>query len=97
MTQLIIVCPAALQDAANQAALQFDPLGGLNTFNVGLNASGSVDDPVTHYWCAFRTSGDTLAAILAAAAQLGVTVYQDVAPQQVLATEGLQPVAPPRP
>lgn len=44
----IIVVKAADRDAANQDALAYDPVGGAETFRVGLSADGST--PATHYW-----------------------------------------------
>lgn len=45
----IIVIPASRQAEGNLLALQLDPIGGGQTFAVGLSLSGEA--PATHYWC----------------------------------------------
>lgn len=48
----LIVIPAVEQPGANTAAkAYFDSVGGELTFSVPLNASGSPEDPPSHFWC----------------------------------------------
>jgi hypothetical protein len=90
MSQVILVCTADKQNIANQAALEFDPSGGLNTFTVGLNASGLLTDPITHYWCAFWMSDPELSNIRTAAQAIGVQWYENISSEDILTQLGLK-------
>lgn len=63
--RILILIPASYQQAANQAALQLDPTGGLLTFTVPLNPSGSPDDAPTHYWASTVCTEEQYQQILA--------------------------------
>jgi hypothetical protein len=62
MHAIIIVAAAQVAEANRLARQHLDPTGGDN-FTIGLNATGSMDDPVTHYWCAPEVSGEGWAKI----------------------------------
>lgn len=49
MHAIIIIRSVQLNQANELAEAQG---WGPNNFSIGLNASGSMDDPATHYWCA---------------------------------------------
>lgn len=45
----IVILASDQANANAEAEASFDPLGGQNTFTVGLSPTGSA--PPTHYWC----------------------------------------------
>lgn len=95
MTTVLIVVSAAKQSDANQAALQWDPEGGLQTWTVGLNASGRIQDPVTHYWASWPCDDTQLAQVAAVVDTLGLTMFQNAAdPDVAIGTLGLMRIDP---
>lgn len=68
----IIIIPAVHLAAANQAAQ--DQEWGPDNFTVGLNATGSMDDPATHYMCAPEVHGNNWQIIQALAANFPGTI-----------------------
>lgn len=63
VSRLLLIVPAADQARANAAALQFDPVGGAETFRCGLSPTGSA--PATHYWASGVMRPDMAAAVVA--------------------------------
>jgi phage tail sheath gpL-like len=97
----VIIVPAALRDAANQASkMAFDASGGEGTFTQALTVIGQTN--ATHYWCAARFS-DTNRALLSqmvATPPFTSVIVADynpdtdpAAPARMLATNGLAPFA----
>lgn len=100
-TSTVIIVPADLVPAANQAALHFDPTGGTNTFTAQLVSAGATN--VWGCWAATPFSATNRAALTFMASQPpfatnGVTrllimdysLTDDAgAPQRLLATNGL--------
>lgn len=87
----IIIVSAAVVAAANQAALQLDPVGGQFTFTVGLSADGQ--EPISHYWCGagFTDGGWEQVQQLAAAFPPGtVHLFENGEPEAVLSVMNLQ-------
>lgn len=93
----IIVVKAADRDAANQDALAYDPIGGAETFRVGLSSDGST--PVTHYWASTACREAVWQALVAAEAVQAARGAErtrwlfdglTVTPDDALASLGLQ-------
>lgn len=95
----LIIVPASSVGSANLAAQQLDPVGGEQTFTVGLSADGN--EPVTHYWCSVAMTVEQFAAVQ----QLQSSEFPDAViveydldlepgrPNQVLQSSGLQRIA----
>ncbi|MCR4341024.1 MAG: hypothetical protein NUW01_14175 [Gemmatimonadaceae bacterium] len=101
----IVVIPAVQQADMNQAALQWDPTGGEETFTVPLSADGA--EPASYYWCGTWMTQATWDAILAQFSAVenpsgsaryantsGSKLYDGATwtPEQVLTDVGLQRV-----
>lgn len=93
---IIIVIQASLQAAANTRALEVDPVGGGNTFTVGLSSTGNL--PATHYWAAGVVTVDEDTKWRGSMGKVGtgnkVRIYDGntTTPAQVLATTGLKEI-----
>jgi hypothetical protein len=59
--RVLIIIPAAYQAAANQASLAFDPIGGAETFTVGLSETGA--EPATHFWASIQMREETFQGV----------------------------------
>lgn len=54
----IIIVEANKVNEANLDADKVNKGKTLKTFRVGLNSTGGLDEPVTHYWCSWWVSDD---------------------------------------
>ena len=95
--RVLIVIQAADKDAANAfAKAQIDPVGGEQTFSIGLSETGA--EPVTHFWCStlMPDGGTVLGAFLGLFPRALVSGYDADAdpgfPQRVLAGLGLRQI-----
>ncbi len=102
-TSTVIVVPLDLVPAANQAALNFDPVGGTNTFTAQLVSAGTTN--VWGCWAAtpFSPTNRVLLSYMASqppfAGRLLIMDYSLTeapdAPRLFLGTNGLDVYAPP--
>lgn len=106
-TSTVIIVPADLVPAANQAATYFDPTGGTNTFTARIVTAGTTN--IWGCWAAtpFRATNRVALSYMASQppfATNGVTrlIIGDYdlaadpgAPFRLLETSGLAPYAPP--
>jgi hypothetical protein len=101
-TSTVIVVPADLVPAANQAALHFDPVGGTNTFTVQVVTAGTTN--IYGCWAATPFSATNRAALTFMASQPPFTgrllvmdydLTNGAAPFKFLATHGLAVYSPP--
>ena len=94
--RLIIVVAAPQQTAANVQAKAVDTVGGDKTFTVGLNATGRLADPATHYWCSWAMQPADATALQSglptAVGVANVWIFDGTVttPDQVLTNLGLQ-------
>lgn len=103
MPRLLLVCPAAAVNSANQLARQLDPDPDCgDTFTAPLSANGL--DPATYYWASPQVTSETRLTIQSMSTAIpGSTVLDwdieaDPAyPNTVLASLGLQRIVPPMP
>ena len=96
--RVLIVIQAADKDAANVfAKAQIDPVGGDQTFSIGLSETGA--EPETHFWCStlMPDGGAVLGNFLGQFPRALVSGYDADAdpgfPQRVLAGLGLQQIS----
>ncbi len=95
--RLIIVIVASLQAQANTRATEVDPVGGSQTFTVGLSPSGNL--PATHYWCNWQLLPDERVRLnnrigsLGNASKVRIFDGNTTTTAQVLATTGLRELA----
>lgn len=105
-TSTVVIVPADLVPAANQAATYFDPTGGTNTFTAQLVTAGTTN--IWGCWAATPFRATNRVALSAMASQPpfatnGVTrliigdydLSDPGAPFRLLETNGLAPYAPP--
>lgn len=96
MIRATFILPASQRAAANQAALQFDPIGGDKSFGPPcLSATGNA--PATHCWASGQVSEDILPQLQQMAPAFECELFVDIDPFEALATTGLKLVQEPMP